>query len=134
MQTHAEQPHVLRGWYDKANRRADAVMQPTASWIVQEVAADHGVTVSWLRSTRNSRRHAAARRHAMYEIARQCPHMSLRMIGNFFDGIHHTTVLHAIREWPETAARMGIEVEPLPQRANGVMGRARPLDTGKRGN
>ncbi|ALN73546.1 helix-turn-helix domain-containing protein [Aureimonas sp. AU20] len=53
-----------------------------------------------------------ARYEAIYEVARRCSWMSLSEIGRLFDR-DHTTIIHALRVWPEKAQKYSIPVLPL---------------------
>ncbi|KAA0970295.1 hypothetical protein FPY71_07155 [Aureimonas fodinaquatilis] len=53
----------------------------------------------------------SARHHIMYEMRRRCD-CSLPAIGQIMDR-DHTTLIHAIRRWPEKAKRLGIPCIPL---------------------
>lgn len=53
----------------------------------------------------------SARHHIIYEMRRRCK-CSLPSIGQIM-GRDHTTLIHAIRKWPERAKRLGIPCIPL---------------------
>jgi len=63
--------------------------------VVAEISEMYGVTVADLHGPSRTRAISMARQHAMFVMADQ-PHLSLPMIGKFFDR-DHTTVLHGVR-------------------------------------
>ena len=69
---------------------------PTADEIIDETAKYFSLTAEDLKSQRRSRNMALARQTAMYLI-RKLTNLSLKDIGNCFDGRDHTTVLSSIK-------------------------------------
>ena len=88
----------------------------SAGQIIAEVSKIHDVPVSLIRGPRGSRRIIAARHHAIYEVRRRCDWLSQPEIGRIFGGRDHTTIIHAVREWPKKAAALGIPCEPMEAR------------------
>jgi chromosomal replication initiator protein len=74
--------------------------RPTIEAITRVVARHFDLRVADLKSKTNKRRIAFPRQIAMY-LTRQLSTESYQGIGNFFDGKHHTTVLHAERKIAE---------------------------------
>lgn len=81
---------------------AAAIPTPRARMmeVVREVADAHGLLVSDLLMASSepgarARKRAHARQEAMVLIGERFPHMSLPMIGTFFGGRDHTTVIYA---------------------------------------
>lgn len=70
--------------------------KPRLDEISQSVARQFGVSVSQLRSRRQSRGVVLPRQCAMF-LARQLSGRSLKQIGNYFGGRDHSTVIHACR-------------------------------------
>lgn len=69
----------------------------SGSQVLREIAALHGMTPDEIKANRRKASLVRARQHAMFEMYRQCRHLSLPMIGRIFGGKDHTTVLHAVR-------------------------------------
>ena len=74
--------------------------RPTIEAITRVVARHFDLRVADLKSKTNKRRIAFPRQIAMY-LTRQLSTESYQGIGDFFDGKHHTTVLHAERKIAE---------------------------------
>ena len=85
---------------------------PPGQRIMREIAEEHGFSPAQIRGPRRDRSLIRARHHAIYEVARRCPDLSLNQIGGIFRR-DHTSILWAIREWPSKAALAGIAVEPI---------------------
>lgn len=79
--------------------------------LMEEVAAQHGLTGSDILGRRRDMQIADARAHAAYELRRHGP--SLTQLGTLMRR-DHTTILAALRRWPARAAALGIPCEPLP--------------------
>ncbi|GEM_PF-6006186 len=78
---------------------------PVMDMIAQAVAEAYGISVEDLKGRRIHKGHARPRQHAMYLMA-QYSHLSLPMIGRFFDR-DHTTVLHGVRAHERRMAESG---------------------------
>lgn len=76
--------------------KENAEFIPTADVIIEETAKYFSLTSEELKSQRRSRNMALARQTAMFLI-RKLTNLSLKDIGNFFDGRDHTTVLTSIK-------------------------------------
>ena len=77
-----------------------------AKQIVQKIACDHGVTAEDVLGTSRTAKTVKARHAAIAEIYTTFPQWSLEKVAQFF-GVHHTSVLHAIRKmgvWRGAAA------------------------------
>jgi len=71
----------------------------TMKEIAVEILADFpGVTLDDIRGPRRTRYIVRPRQLAMYRIIRERPDLSYPMVGKFFGGRDHTTVLHAVRK------------------------------------
>lgn len=92
---------------------------PRMGPIAERICKATGFTMREIRSQRRSMDLVLARQAIAYWITRQTAH-SMPAIGRFLGGRDHTTILHAIRTYPQKRAAMGRHL--------------RPLDTGKRGN
>jgi hypothetical protein len=67
------------------------------SEIVNEVLKEHPkITIPMLKGVGRRKELVIARQTAMFEIRKQRPDMSFPMIGRWFGGRDHTTVLHAV--------------------------------------
>lgn len=67
--------------------------------IVTEILLQHPtLTIPMLKGVERRKEVCIVRQTAMYEIRKQRPDMSLPMIGRWFGGRDHTTVLHAIKK------------------------------------
>lgn len=67
--------------------------------IVSEVLKDFpGITISMLKSAGRRRGVVVARQTAIYEVRKQRPDLSYPMIGRWFGGRDHTTILHSVRK------------------------------------
>ncbi len=84
---------------------------PSPESIAAAIAGQHGLTLDDLRAHKRTDAIVQARYHAIYEVWRQCWHLSTLKIGKLFDR-DHTVILYAIRNWPEKAAKLGIQVRP----------------------
>lgn len=69
-------------------------------------------TLANLRGPSRNRRLVAIRMHVMYEIRRRCDGISLPRIARLMNR-DHTTVMHALREWPKKAAALNLPCEKL---------------------
>lgn len=65
--------------------------------IAAEVAALYALTLADLFGPARAKAISHPRQHAMWEVRRRAPHLSLPQIGRLFGGRDHTTVLHGIR-------------------------------------
>lgn len=65
--------------------------------IVAEIAALYDVTVADLTGPSRRKRITHPRQHAMWEVRRRAPHLSLPQIGRLFGGRDHTTIIHGLR-------------------------------------
>lgn len=116
----AEKDAALQQWMDDAAEVVRAVNDSRpervlAKDIMSEIAEQHGVTPEEIVGSRRFKRVVIARQHAIYEIRRRLPFMSLPMIGRVFGYRDHTTCLHSICVWPEKAAKLGIPCEPMKE-------------------
>ncbi|WP_029620229.1 helix-turn-helix domain-containing protein [Pseudorhizobium marinum] len=76
-----------------------ATRQRSIRQIVDEVLQDFpDFTVADLKSSRRSGGLCLARQTAMYAVRKERPTLSLPVIGRWFGGRDHTTVLHSIRK------------------------------------
>jgi chromosomal replication initiation ATPase DnaA len=108
---------VVAKWFHQANQACEIVVgKPRGQMIMEEIAARHGFTIADLKGVRRHPPLIVARHHAMYEVARQCKNLSIVKIGLMFRR-DHTTLLAALRRWPEKAARHGISCMPMDGRS-----------------
>lgn len=71
----------------------------TFNQICVEVLIDFpGVTIDEIRGGRRLRRLVKPRHQAMYQVYKQRPDATLTMIGRYFGGRDHTTIIHAVRK------------------------------------
>jgi hypothetical protein len=71
---------------------------PILEIAIEVLTAFPGVTIEEIRGSRRTRRIVLPRQLAMYQAYRQRSDLSLPLIGRWFGGRDHTTVLHAIRK------------------------------------
>ena len=100
-------------------REGLTVRSPRMKPIAERICKATGVSMEEVRSARRSERLVMTRWAIAYWTTRQTGH-SLPAIGRFLGGKDHTSILHAVRRYPQKRAAMGRHL--------------RPLDTGKRGN
>lgn len=86
--------------------------------VMAMVSHQREITMAALTGTSRSSSIVTVRQEAMYEVARRCPWLSLPEIARLFYR-DHTTVLHALREWPKKAKKLGIPVHPLGRERSG---------------
>lgn len=79
--------------------------------IMIAVAQKRGILIAEMVGERKTDAYVHARYEAIYEIRRLLGY-SMPRIGAIFNR-DHTTILHALREWPAKAAALGIECLPL---------------------
>jgi antitoxin component HigA of HigAB toxin-antitoxin module len=84
--------------------------------ILRTVARFYGVKVSDLKSPRRDRKLIIPRHHSMFRMTVDCPHLSYPAIGKFLGDRDHTTVLYAVKEWPDKADKFGIMPFAWPPR------------------
>jgi len=71
----------------------------TMKEIAMEVLDDYpGVSLEEVQGPRRTRNFVRPRQMAMYRIIKERPDLSYPMVGRFFGGRDHTTVLHAVRK------------------------------------
>jgi len=71
----------------------------TMKEITMEVLDDYpGVSLEEVQGPRRTRAFVRPRQMAMYRIIKERPDLSYPMVGRFFGGRDHTTVLHAVRK------------------------------------
>lgn len=99
----------------RAPFRDDEMRQRQAKTIARRIAALHDKTLDDLVAPSSKPEVAAARHHAVYELARLKPSMPLLQIGKLFKR-DHTTILNSLRRWPQIAAEHGFKVKPLEGR------------------
>lgn len=87
-----------------------------AQAILARIAKEHGLTVDMLKGPSRTAHVVIARHHAVYEIRRQCKDVSTTVIGRMLGGRDHTTIITALRHWPQKAAKLGVECIPLETR------------------
>lgn len=80
---------------------------PSGRLIATLIGEEHGFTADQIMSYRKPDRLVLARHHAMVELRRLRPNMSLPQIGKAF-GRDHTSVINAFKRWPEKVAKWGI--------------------------
>lgn len=90
--------------------------QVAAAEVISEISMLHKIPVPLIKGPRRAKSLVRARHHAIYEVARRCSWMSLPEIGRIFGDRDHTTISHAIREWPAKAAAYGIPCLPMEAR------------------
>ena len=112
-ETEAESLRKTLDQYRSAIKAVDRTGNATA--IIKLISAAHAIPVKEIKGQSRVKIVANARHHAMYEVYRLCQHLSLPRIGEIFGGRDHTTVLHAVRRWPEKAASLGIDCEPIKE-------------------
>lgn len=116
----AEAMEVIAGLKEAVAKLEEADLtrgsQISGKIVMAEVSRKREVPLYILTGTDRSVIVARARHEAMYEIRRRCPWLSLPAIGDLFGGRDHTTVMHAVEDWPNKAAKAGIEVLPLERR------------------
>lgn len=85
---------------------AEKTERPQAAYrrTMMEIAADvlkdfPGITIKDIKGSRRTRAIVLPRQIAMYHIYREREDLSFPMIGRFFGGRDHTTVLHAVRKF-----------------------------------
>lgn len=89
--------------------------RPSPRRIIQAIARQHGFTVEDIIGPCRKRPLVTARHHAMWEVSREYPSMSLPRLGYHFGDLDHTTVLSARRKWPAKAKKLGIPCLPLKE-------------------
>lgn len=83
--------------------------------VIARVAAEHGVPSTMLTGNRRTRQAYVARQQAMWEIRRERPHLTLKVIGRAFGGRDHSTISHGVRAhaarmaWAEILIALGTE-------------------------
>lgn len=85
--------------------------------IIETISLVHGITAEQIKGKSRVRVVINARHHAMYEVRRLCRHLSLPQIGKIFGGRDHATIYHAVLHWPEKAASLGIDCEPIGEKS-----------------
>lgn len=70
----------------------------TGLQVLADVSAETGISIAEIKGRSRNGAIASARQLAMYEIRKQCPHLSMPQIGRMLGGRDHTTVLHAVRK------------------------------------
>lgn len=73
--------------------------------IVSRVSAQHDISVDLIKGPRRDKPIFRARAQAMYEI-RQRTSQSYPAIGRFFGGRDHTTVIAAVKRYPQIEAKI----------------------------
>lgn len=86
----------------------DALKGP-GNRLIARVAQAHRVTVAEIKGQGRTNRVAFPRMHAAYELRKMGK--TFAEIGQLLGGRDHTTALHAVRVWPERAAKLGIPVD-----------------------
>jgi chromosomal replication initiator protein len=71
----------------------------TGREIAAEIAGQYGISLADLFGPSRRKAIAHPRQHAMWEVRRRAPHLSLPMIGALFGGRDHTTVLHGLKAY-----------------------------------
>lgn len=84
--------------------------------IVRAVSERHGVSVDLMMGGRKNRKAVDARHHAMYEILRKRPDLSVSQIAAVFDR-DHSSIYAAVKRWRKRAGALGIEAKPLQRGA-----------------
>lgn len=85
---------------------AGGEVRPSMRSICLEVLKDFpDITLEDLKGPRRNRMYVRPRQLAMYEIMRQRKDASYPMVGRFFGGRDHTTVLHAVKKVAAEKAR-----------------------------
>lgn len=80
--------------------------KPSIRSIVLQVLARHpGISMEAVRGETRERRVVAARQEAMWEVRMARDDLSFPMVGRWFGGRDHTTVLHAVRKIAEIKAK-----------------------------
>jgi hypothetical protein len=103
-------------WVTSQEKNAKSVAKHgRAAFIITRMATVYEVSLGEIRGPRRNAMLIIARHHIIYEVARTCPHLSLSMIGRLFNR-DHTSILHAIRHWPEKAAKLGLPVKKLEEK------------------
>lgn len=83
--------------------------------ILRTVSQFYSVKISEIKGAARLRPIVVARHHACWRMSVDCCHLSTTAIGVML-GLDHSTVLYALRNWPHTAMRSGIDPYAWPPR------------------
>lgn len=102
-----------------------ALVTPKRKYVIDR-AADFGLTMSELTASTRKTGIATARQIIMLEVKEKWPKTSLAEIGNIFGGIHHTTVLYALRRADDFRSGRAAIPKPkapkVPPKSSGCFG------------
>lgn len=99
--------------------RAEKHIGPEVHVIQVTVAKFYGVALDHMLGSRRTVECTAPRMVAIYLSYLLCPHLSLPLLGKFFGGRDHTTILHSVRKITGlvvTNERLAGEIEVLLKR------------------
>lgn len=100
----AEMAAEAEAIFERLRAEANEVFQrslrarPNVDTIIARIAAEHGVPVGEIMSSRRSAKVVACRAAAMVAVARARPDYSYPRLGELF-GRDHTTIMHAVQKF-----------------------------------
>ena len=89
------QSEIDRLWAEHKNWQAAQVVRYPTLRVLQAVASAHGLSVDDIRSARRTRRYAAARHHAVWELRRRRQDLGHQQIAAEVNRMDHTTAVHS---------------------------------------
>lgn len=99
-------------WLDRFRDQTPAANDKVSA-IIEEVAAEHCVSVADIMGKNRTATVANARMHAIYEVARLNRDWTQAMVAKAIGLKDRQSVVNAIKLWPGRAARLGIRCEPM---------------------